>query len=603
MADPKPERSTSLAPVARRSSDREERRRQWAHVRAILRPHRGRVALMAAASFSAGVTEAALLVVITRVGLAVADGKDNFGVLAGRSMSVSLALAAAGVLVVARLLLALLAMRATVSLSTRVGVAARRDVADAYLHTSWATQQGESPGRLQELILGFAWSKVTVTSAFGNMLNAGLSLTALIIGSVLINPTATLVVLIAVLALGAVLAPIRRAIRARSREVATAQMEFAGSVSELGALGMEMQAFGVRNAFSKRIDHLITHHAGRTARASIAQGMLTPLYTALAFAAIVGGLWLASVFETGELGGVAAVMLVMLRSLSYGQALQSASGSFASAAASLEVVDDTVRHYREHPAELGTQQIDRVGAIVADHVSFGYLDDRPVLHDLSFRIEPGEVIGVVGPSGAGKSTLVQLLLGLRNPDSGEISVGEGCDLRDVDRSSWSTLCAFVAQDANLISGSAADNIVFFRDHITPDRIEAAARDANVLAEITAMPDGFDTDIGERGKALSGGQRQRISIARALAGEPELLILDEPTSALDVRSEQLIRQTITALKGRVTVVIIAHRLSTLDMCDKIMVIEDGSLRAMAPAADLSRDNEFFRHSLEMSGMRP
>lgn len=558
---------------------------------------------MAAASFSAGVTEAALLVVITRVGLAVADGKDNFGVLASRSMSVSLALAAAGVLVVARLLLALLAMRASVSLSTRVGVAARRDVADAYLHASWATQQGESAGRLQELIMGFAWSKVTVASAFCNVLNASLSLTALLIGSVLINPTATIAVLTALVVLGGVLAPIRRRIRARSREVATAQMEFAASVSELGALGMEMQSFGVREPFSRRIDGLIINHAGRTAQADIAQGMLTPLYTALAFAAIVGGLLLASVFETGELGGVAAVMLVMLRSLSYGQTLQSASGSFAKAAPSLEVVDDTVRHYREHPAELGTRPMDRVGAIVAHHVSFGYLDDTPVLHDLSFRIEPGEVIGVVGPSGAGKSTLVQLLLGLRNPDSGEITVGDGCDLRDVDRSSWSNLSAFVAQDANLVSGSVADNIVFFRNHVTPDRIEAAARDANVLAEITAMADGFDTDIGERGKALSGGQRQRISIARALAGDPELLILDEPTSALDVRSEQLIRQTITALKGRVTVVIIAHRLSTLDMCDKIMVIEEGSLRAMAPAADLSRDNEFFRHSLELSGMRP
>ena len=128
--------------------------------------------------------------------------------------------------------------------------------------------------------------------------------------------------------------------------------------------------------------------------------------------------------------------------------------------------------------------------------------------------------------------------------------------------------SFVPQDPALFTGSVAENIRFFRDGIDDDDLRRAAQQANVLADITALPQGFDTHLGERGGGLSGGQRQRLSIARALAGSPSLLVLDEPTSALDGQSEQLIRDTILGLRGQVTVVVIAHRMSTIDMCDRI-----------------------------------
>ena len=145
------------------------------------------------------------------------------------------------------------------------------------------------------------------------------------------------------------------------------------------------------------------------------------------------------------------------------------------------------------------------------------------------------------------------------------------------------------------------NIRFFREGITDDDLRRAAKQANILADIEALPSGFDTHLGERGRQLSGGQRQRVSIARALAGKPELLILDEPTSALDVRSEGLIRDTLTELHGRTTVVIIAHRMSTLDICNRIAVIEGGRVTAFDTPAALLGSSDFYRNALSMSGM--
>jgi len=233
-------------------------------------------------------------------------------------------------------------------------------------------------------------------------------------------------------------------------------------------------------------------------------------------------------------------------------------------------------------------------------IGFAYTADREALADVTFRLEPGEAIGVIGPSGAGKSTLAQLLLGLRPPTSGMITVG-GTPLQDVDRRWWSTRVAFVAQDAQLFTGSVAENIRFFRDGITEAELRTAAAQANVLRDIEALPHGFDTHLGERGSQLSGGQRQRLSIARALVGLPDLLILDEPTSALDAQSESLIRSTLAGLHGRLSVVIIAHRMSTLDVCDRIMVIEHGRMTALDTPTALRSDSEFYNNALSLAGI--
>jgi ABC-type multidrug transport system fused ATPase/permease subunit len=236
-----------------------------------------------------------------------------------------------------------------------------------------------------------------------------------------------------------------------------------------------------------------------------------------------------------------------------------------------------------------------------ERVSFAYKQDEPVLRDISFTIRPHEVIGVVGPSGAGKSTLVQLLLGLRDPDEGRV-LAEGREISSFDRAEWARKVTFVPQAAHLIAGTIADNIRFLRDDVSQEDVERAARLAHLHDDVCGFPDGYDRQVGEHGGQLSGGQQQRLCIARALVENPDLLILDEPTSALDVRSEHLIRTTLLELKERMTVIVIAHRLSTLTICDRIMVIKDGELKAFDSPHSLERSSEFYREALTLSGMR-
>jgi ABC-type multidrug transport system fused ATPase/permease subunit len=233
----------------------------------------------------------------------------------------------------------------------------------------------------------------------------------------------------------------------------------------------------------------------------------------------------------------------------------------------------------------------KVQTLAYEHVSFAYRAERPVLSDISFEIARGEAVGVIGPSGAGKSTFVQILLQLRSPDAGRYLVN-GEPAQDFDPDDWHRLVAYVPQEPRLVHASVTDNIRYFRN-IDPDAVEHAARLAGIHDEIVGWSHGYETIIGPRADAVSGGQQQRICLARALAAQPEVLVLDEPTSALDPHSESLIGQSLTALRRDLTMFVVAHRMSTLDMCDRVMVILDGKLAAFDTAALLSESNPYYR----------
>jgi ATP-binding cassette, subfamily B, bacterial len=572
-----------------------------AAVAGLVRHVRLHVTLLGGSAFANGLLEAAFLVAIARIGLSVAEGQSSVTLSRGLELSLSASLGIAGVLIVLRLLIALASVRVQMGLTYRVTTRLRRDMAQAFLRSSWATQQAQPSGTLQQLVVTFPNHGAHLLQSLTGATGAGLSLLAMLLVALLVSPPATLLVIAALAVLSAVLRPLRRRVTGRSEASIPHQMAFSNGVSQVGTLGLEIQAFGVRPEAEHQLDQLIQSEAQAARRVGVISQMVSPIYVTLGYVAVLGALVVVANLGSAQLQSAGAVMLVMLRALGYGQILQNGSVALAQILPFLQHLESTIQDFRDRAAVNGDVQINQIGAINCESVSFGYETGGEVLSDLNFQVAAGEVVGVIGPSGSGKSTLVQLLLGLREPTSGAITVG-GVDLSEVDRGSWNPRVAFVPQDANLITGTVAENISFFRPDITAEQMTAAARQAHVLDEITALPDGFDTSLGERGQQLSGGQRQRIAIARALVGQPELLILDEPTSALDLKSESVIRDTIAALKGQVTVVIIAHRISTLEACDRIMVIRDGVLEAFGPAEELARNDEFYREALHLAGIR-
>jgi ABC-type multidrug transport system fused ATPase/permease subunit len=266
----------------------------------------------------------------------------------------------------------------------------------------------------------------------------------------------------------------------------------------------------------------------------------------------------------------------------------------------LDRIFKEVARYDGSEQRSGTEPVPPSSDISFDRVAFAYDSRQGVLHDVSFQVEAGETIGIVGLSGAGKSTLVQLLLRLREPDAGVFRMG-GTDVREIALDEWQRRVAYVSQEPRLLGGTVAENIRYFRDFIDDGAVETAARMAHIHDEVLSWPGGYDHRVGQRLDAVSGGQRQRLCLARALAGHPEILVLDEPTSALDPRSEVAIQRSLEELRGAVTMFIVAHRMSTLSTCDRIMVVESGRIAALDTPENLQQVDGYFRVAMELAGV--
>ena len=313
-----------------------------------------------------------------------------------------------------------------------------------------------------------------------------------------------------------------------------------------------------------------------------ARALMTAMIIVVMFGGVTLVLWLgAQDVIAGRMSPGALLQFVLLSVFAAGAvgALGESWGDVQKAAGAMERIDELMRAQTaiaapERPIALPEPP---VGEVSMSAVQFAYpgRPDLPALKGFSLTVRPGETVALVGPSGAGKSTVFRLLLRFYDPQGGVVSV-DGVDVREADPVSVRDRFAWVSQEAPLFSGSASENIRFGREAASEDEVRAAAAKAQALGFIEALPEQFDTPLGERGKSLSGGQRQRLAIARALVREAPILLLDEATSALDAENERLVQTALDQAMEDRTTIVIAHRLATVLRADRIVVMEDGKV---------------------------
>lgn len=356
--------------------------------------------------------------------------------------------------------------------------------------------------------------------------------------------------------------------------------------SELGALlqdnfsGIkEIQIFNKQDEELKNVGEKAVTHANTLIRAMFNSSIMHPVVELLTSFGTIIVLVLGSVYAKNTGFAIADLVTFILYLAQFyapiagfARILEDLQLGIAGAERVFEVLD-TKPEIENSPDATDAGRMS--GQMSFDNVSFRYLDNIPVLKNVSFDVKPGEMLAIVGQTGEGKTTMSSLIARFYDPTDGIISM-DGKDIRGITLESLRNNLSFVLQDVFLFNGSVKENIAYAAPGITDEQIVEAAKTACIHDFIVSLPDGYDTQIGERGTRLSGGQKQRIAIARAILRNSPILVLDEATSAVDTETETHIQEAISNIAGSRTLIVIAHRLSTIKKADKILVLSGGSI---------------------------
>jgi ATP-binding cassette, subfamily B, bacterial len=450
-----------------------------------------------------------------------------------------------------------------------------------------------SPAFYERIMTGEVLSRITtdttlILSVIGSSASIALRNILIFFGGVVLMLLTSVKMSIMVLwPIPVVLFPIMflgRRVRSLSRENQDLIAESSGDASELLTSAQTVQAFTHEDLSRAKFDD-VTEQSYRSARRRIlTRAGLTAIVIFMVFAAIVLFLQMGSRdVVAGEIteGGLVQFMIYTIMVGGAVAALSEVWGELQRAAGATERLVEllTIEDSVSDPAE-GRRLPEPVrGALSFENLRFSY-PSRPsisALDGIDLQIAPGETVALVGPSGAGKSTIIQLVQRFYDPQQGAVRL-DGIDLRDLTRAEFRKYIALVPQDPVIFAATARENIRFGRPDATDAEVETAARAAAAHDFLTALPDGYDSYVGERGVMLSGGQKQRIAIARAILRDAPVLLLDEATSALDAESEYAVQRAVEDLAKSRTTLIVAHRLATVKKADRIVVFDAGRIVA-------------------------
>ena len=572
----------------------------WARLGPLLGGRRGWIAALGGGSVLSGLTEAGILAVLAQVAAALVDGSSRVHVDLGplhASESLGVLLAIGLGLALLRFALQVVVSYVPARISADMQVQLRGELFTAFTRAPWSVQSRDLEGQLQEFATNQAAQAVAGARAATGLVVAGLTFLVLVASALVFNAVAALVVVAIAGGLFVLLRPLSDLGSRRGHDLSRASSEYARGVNEAVRLAEDTHVFGVSEAQRERVDGQIGALWKPVFQMQLLSGLVPGIYQSLVYLFVIAAL--AGLYATGSghVASLGAVVLLLVRASAYGQQAQGAYQSVCQALPYLERVEEVKRRYGTDVPPAGGEPLESVRTLAFEGVSFEYEAGRPILSDVSFEVSALETVGIVGPTGAGKSTVVQILLGLRPPTEGRFLVN-GVPADRFRREDWHRAVAYLPQEPRLLHASVADNIRFFRP-LKDGAVERAARLAGIHEDVVGWSAGYETIVGPRADAISGGQQQRICLARALAASPEVLVLDEPTSALDPHTERAIQESLGALKHELTMFIVAHRMSTLDICDRVMVILDGRREAFDTASALETDSRYYRTTTRLA----